>query len=374
MIQVITEHLDAQVGTHAGDQFVETHLDRLGEFVVVAGQFFQCRFHVGHQIGFQPCRVRPFAARFQDHEIVRHVRRHRVGGHFRRADLGEHLVHLRERLDALLQQRLHGHGLLKAGAGNAHGMQGDIAFVQLRDELGAEGAQQPAARQHQQERGGDHCMAQPQRPCQQRPIHRFAGADDRAFLFADGAGHEGGHSGGHQRERQQHGGQQRHHHGGGHRMEHFSFHAGKRKDRDVHHGDNRDTEQAGPDHLGGGLEHALQPFAQRQGALVLRLRQSPDAVFDDDHRTVDDQAEIQCAEAHQVGGDAGFHHAEQRRHHGQRDHRCGDQRSAEIAQQQEQYGDHQQCAFEQVFLHCDDGFIHQRGAVIDRFYLHARWQ
>jgi hypothetical protein len=61
-----------------------------------------------------------------------------------------------------------------------------------------------------------------------------------------------------------------------------------------------------------------------------------------------------------------LHHAGDRHQHGERNHRSGDQRCAQVAQQQEQHGDHQQRAFGQVLLHGCDGAIDQRRAVVDR--------
>ncbi len=54
------------------------------------------------------------------------------------------------------------------------------------------------------------------------------------------------------------------------------------------------------------LEDRLEPLAQieQPAALVLRLGQPAHAVLDDDHGAVDDEAEVDRAEAHQVAADA----------------------------------------------------------------------
>ena len=48
-VEVVAVDLDRDVAAHAGDQLVEAHLDRLREFVVVAGQRFDCRSILRYQ-------------------------------------------------------------------------------------------------------------------------------------------------------------------------------------------------------------------------------------------------------------------------------------------------------------------------------------
>ena len=78
------------------------------------------------------------------------------------------------------------------------------------------------------------------------------------------------------------------------------------------------------------------------------LAEPAQAVLDDDHRAIDDQAEVERAQAHEVAGHAAAHHAGDGHQHRQRNHGGGDQRRAEIPEQQEQHDDHQQRAFDQV--------------------------
>ena len=91
-----------------------------------------------------------------------------------------------------------------------------------------------------------------------------------------------------------------------------------------------------------------------------------EAVLDDDHGAVDDDAEVDRAEAHQVGADPALHHAGDGEQHRQRDDAGGDERGADVAEHQEQHGDHQQRAFDQVLLDGLDGGLDQAGAVVDR--------
>jgi len=110
------------------------------------------------------------------------------------------------------------------------------------------------------------------------------------------------------------------------------------------------------------------------GLNVLGLCQSTDAVLNNNHRAINNQAKIQRPQAHQVGRHPGLYHAGNRGQHRQRDHRRGDQGRAQITQQREQHHDHQQCAFKQVFLHRGDGFVHQGGAVVHSLQPDTRGQ
>jgi hypothetical protein len=96
----------------------------------------------------------------------------------------------------------------------------------------------------------------------------------------------------------------------------------------------------------------LEAFVATQHApqFVLAFAEATQAVLDDDHGAVDDQAEVQRAQAHQVARDTAAHHAGDGHQHRDGNHGGRDQCRAKIAQQQEQHRDHQQRAFDQVPL------------------------
>ena len=104
---------------------------------------------------------------------------------------------------------------------------------------------------------------------------------------------------------------------------------------------------------------------------MLQLAEATDAVLHDDHRAVDDEAEVQRPQAHQIPRDAGLQHAGRGHQHHQRDDCGGDQRRAQVAEQQEQHDDDQKRAFGERFRHRADGAVHQRRAVVDRPQDHA---
>ena len=85
-------------------------------------------------------------------------------------------------------------------------------------------------------------------------------------------------------------------------MEHFSFHSGEREDREVNNHDDQFAEHGGLADFLGAFENGFEAFFDGEQATqaVLRFRETPDAVFHDDHRAIDDDAEIQCAETHEV--------------------------------------------------------------------------
>ncbi|MNJ61103.1 hypothetical protein D3C77_568740 [compost metagenome] len=64
---------------------------------------------------------------------------------------------------------------------------------------------------------------------------------------------------------------------------------------------------------------------------MLGLGEAADRVFNDYHRAVNDDAEVQCAKAHQVGADFVGIHARERKQHRQRNHHGGDQGCTDVA-------------------------------------------
>ena len=115
----------------------------------------------------------------------------------------------------------------------------------------------------------------------------------------------------HEREREEQRTGERKHHGDGHRVEHLPLDARQREDRHVDDGDDDHAEEhRGADLLARG-EHHLRALllGKRAPQGVLTCAEPTDDVLHDDHRAVDDQAEIDGAEAHQVPGDAAAQHA-----------------------------------------------------------------
>ena len=104
---------------------------------------------------------------------------------------------------------------------------------------------------------------------------------------------------------------------------------------------------------------------------MLRLGEPAQAILDDDDRAIDDQAEVERAEAHQVGRNPVLHHAGDGHQHGQRNDRRSDQCGSDVAKQHEQNDDNEQRALDQIRSHGLDGAVDERGAVVDRRGTHA---
>jgi hypothetical protein len=127
------------------------------------------------------------------------------------------------------------------------------------------------------------------------------------------------------------------------------------------------------DHFLGSAVHGFQTLGKREHAARggLTFGEVPQRIFGDDYRTVDNQAEIQRAEAHEVGADAPLQHAGCRHQHGHGDDKRGYQRRPEVAEQHEQHEDHQESAFTEVG---GDGLhrgVHELGAVEHGFEFNA---
>ena len=197
-------------------------------------------------------------------------------------------------------------------------MQGDVAFVEARHELGAHAGGKQRAQRHHNHRRGDRRRLVAQHEVQRgtvglaRPLHG-------AILFLlDTAGDEQRDRRGHECDGQYQGTQQRHDHGEGHRVEHLPLDASQREDGDIHQRHHDHAHQAWPEHFARGLEHRLEALASLQQAsqAMLLQRQPAHAVLDDDHRSVHDQPEVQRPKAHQVGADFPLHHARDEEQHG----------------------------------------------------------
>lgn len=147
-VEVVTEDLDADIAAHAGNQLVDTELDRLGDFIGATRNLVSSMIDGLDHLGFRLVRVGPFGARFEHDVAVGLRRRHRVGRDLRGADAGEELLHFGDLLDAVLQGLLQVQRLGEAGAGNPDRRQRDVAFVQARNELATHACGGDAARNH----------------------------------------------------------------------------------------------------------------------------------------------------------------------------------------------------------------------------------
>jgi len=97
-----------------------------------------------------------------------------------------------------------------------------------------------------------------------------------------------------------------------------------------------------------------------------------DGVFDEDDGGVDDEAEVDGAEAHEVGGDVEVAHAEDGDEHGEGDGGGDDEAGAPLEEEEEEDGDDDEAAFDEVGEGGFDGAIDQIAAVVEGIEADAR--
>ena len=115
-----------------------------------------------------------------------------------------------------------------------------------------------------------------------------------------------------------------------------------------------------------------------RAALAMRSKTDPPApgkVAEDalhhDHRRIDHDAEVHCAQRDEVGLRAGGHHAEKREEQGERQIERDQQGRAQLAQEEPQHQRNQHHAGDEVLHHGVGGQLDQVGPVVERLDVHA---
>ena len=249
-MQVVAEYLDRHFRTYTGNQLVHPHLYRLGKLVVVAGDGTDRFLQLRHQGGLGLARVWPVLAFLEQDEGISDGRRHRIGGHFCRAELAHHLVYFRELLDPCFELGLHTDSLSQAGTRDAQGVQGNIPLIQVGNELRTQASRQQSTQHHQHCSGANHRLLQRQGLLQQRSVNPMQPLHQTSFFFLDLAGDELCDGRRHESQGQHHCGNQGHDHSDSHGMESLALDPAEGKDRQVDSGNDEQTEQARLDYLG----------------------------------------------------------------------------------------------------------------------------
>ena len=190
--------------------------------------------------------------------------------------------------------------------------------------------------------------------------------DHPAFLAMAGWTEAKGSQGRHDRQRDERGSRQRDHDGRGHRLEHLPFDAFEGEDRDIDQRDDGDAEEHRTSDLAGGGGKFVDPLLLGQ-----RTPQGTDAVvhpaqevLHHHDRPIDDQAEVDRPEAHEVRAGLGRGHPGQQKQEGKRDRQGDQQGRAPVPEQQQEHGDDDRCALEEVGLDRADGRADEVGAVV----------
>ncbi len=100
--------------------------------------------------------------------------------------------------------------------------------------------------------------------------------------------------------------------------------------------------------------------------------QIKDHTLDDDDGSVDEDAEVDGPQAHQVGPHPEEVHHDKGKKKGQRNGRCHHKTTAEVAQKDHQHEDHDECPQRQVLSNRRGRTFDQTAAVQKRSDLHAR--
>src|SRR4030095_8689723 len=100
-------------------------------------------------------------------------------------------------------------------------------------------------------------------------------------------------------------------------------------------------------------DDGVQSFIDGQASseLMLFCTKLPDNIFHDYDRAVDDEPEIDCAQAHQVPRNSEARHTGDGEKKCEWNRSCDDQRSAPVPKKEKQHSDDEQRAFEQVRCH-----------------------
>jgi len=304
----------------------------------------------------------PVRLRLHDHERLGLVGGLVVGAVLRVALLGQDVLHLRE-----LQQGEAGVAeqvrapVQRNGARRGDG-DVDVALIHLRQELGPQlGDQRQRPRQHEQARHarGDRIV---EGDAQRAEVVRAQPYQEGRVLLSDLAVLEQhGRERRDAEEREQERAHQRERVGQRDRTEDAPLDPLEREDRHHRRGDDRHREQRRTDHLLGRVGN------HRGHALGLRtlLGQMAVDVLDQDHRAVEQDAEVHRAHGQKVGGHAGVVEAHEGRQERERHRHRHGERAAEGAQEQPQDQRHQDGTLEHVSPDRVEGGVDELRAIVE---------
>ena len=193
-----------------------------------------------------------------------------------------------------------------------------------------------------------------------QPLHHAVPADFHAF--AEDERGDGRDVDEREEERAEHGRRD----GDRHRAEEDALGAGERRHRHVHHEDDEDAEEDRPRHLVRRL-----PDDPHDGPFPALTFEPRDHVLDHHDRAVHDHPEVDGAEAHEVGREPELAHPDEGEQHRERDHARHDERAADLAEQQQEHGDDEEAAFEEVRLHRVRRPPDEVGLVVEFFHADA---
>ena len=184
----------------------------------------------------------------------------------------------------------------EAGPWNAQSLKRKITLAEARNELATHSHGQQRRQQHASDGATEYQCAMTHDPVEHRCVAIARGTHQAVVLLLHFTGDKKGNSSGYEGDRENHGAQQCDYHRECHGVEHLPLDTGERKDRQVdHHDDQLAVDQRTPCLLGR-REYFVETLTagQNPAMFFLGVGKPADCVFDDDHRTVDDDAEVEC--------------------------------------------------------------------------------
>ena len=373
--EVATVDAQAHVGAAALQDLREAHLDGLALRDLLAGRLLFDRLldrliELGLGALASVLLRRPLGTvLLENHEGVRQVHAHRVRRRLRRSEAAEDTRDLGEVRDHALASALHLQRGVDADVRGAREVDHEVALVERRHEVGAHAAvgegradEQQSGRKGRQERtpqaGFQHGLIDPQ---QARMEEALASAVPRGRFEKQVGEH------GHEKHGHEQGGPQGHEDGDRHRVEELALDALERQDGHIDQHDDEQAEGDRLDHLGRRVEEERQPRAPV-------LLQPPQGVLDHHDGAVDEQAEVDGAQAHQARRDAEEPHADRAEEHRDRDGQRDEQRRAQVAEDGEQDRHDQHGALGHVRDHGLERGVDEIAAGVEQFDLHVRRQ
>ena len=249
-----------------------------------------------------------------------------------------------------LDRHLHRLALLDRRGRDTQRLDQQIALIELRQEHRAEGCERQCRHHKAGDTGSDRYRRALHRPPEARLITLLEPCDDAAILLLYLFGQPDCDHRRNECERENKREGEGDDDGQRHRHEGLALDACQGQQGDVNENNDGLPVDRWPDHLTGSRGDGRQSLfdAEETSLVVLLLGKPPQGILDDDNGAINDQAEIECAETHQVGGHADTQHPETSQHHRDRNHQGSDQRCPEIAEQNEEHDDDQQGALRQV--------------------------
>ena len=289
--QVAPEHLDRIGALHAGECLLDVVADQLREIEVESGELGKLMLQL--RLDLFPRHARPPLV----HGLERHVEfqvevaRH-VGAVVGTAHMRHHAADLRDIGDHRPEPGRHPRGSLERRGPRHQGPNPEIALLKRRHELHAQTRYEGGGERHQPKHSGQHGIAGGECRLQHRAEHGLEEVVDDGFLLLPLVAEEEGAEHGRERDGQDQRPANRQRIGVGHRAEQGTSRPRHEEQRQEGADDDGGREEEWPLDLRSGRQDPVV-----EGAVAIAMAGDvPVDVFDDDHGTVDDDAEVDCAD------------------------------------------------------------------------------